>query len=124
MSVEVEVRDAEVAVELSGIDAVYALRRHLRLPMSCITAAAVVPKAEARRSIGWRVGGTAFPGRVLAGWFVDRRRRGHRQWWSTYRDDEVLVIDTTLRHPSRVVLQHPDRHDLAWWIGERLGRRS
>jgi hypothetical protein len=32
----------------------------------------------------------------------------------------VLVIDSWLERPSRVVLQHPDRHNLAWLIGERI----
>jgi hypothetical protein len=31
-----------------------------------------------------------------------------------------LVIDTTLDHPARIVLQHPDRERLAWFIGERI----
>lgn len=121
MAVRVVVDDDAVDIRLTGVDALYALRSHLRIAMPSITRVAVMPVAQARRSIGLRVGGTAFPRLVLAGWFSDRRRRGARQWWSTYRDDEVLVVDTRLRRPSRVVVQHPDRHDLAWWIGERIG---
>ena len=46
--------------------------------------------------------------------------KGKRQLWCVYRDDEVLVIDNRLNRPCRVVLQLPDRHDIAWYIGERL----
>jgi hypothetical protein len=34
----------------------------------------------------------------------------------------VLLIETKLDHPVRVVLQHPDRERLAWLIAERIDR--
>jgi hypothetical protein len=37
-----------------------------------------------------------------------------------YRDDEVLQLETRLDRPRYIVLQHPDRHTLAWLIGERI----
>ncbi len=77
-----------------------------------------------KAGVGWRVGGTYWPGRVAAGWFTMPDRKAARQLWSVYRDDEVLVIDTTRERPCRVVLQRPDRHDLAWLIGERLSPKS
>jgi hypothetical protein len=120
MSVHLVVEDDAVDIRLTGLDAVAALRTHLRIAMDDVTGVHVVPTSEARRSVRWRVGGTAVPGLVMAGWYTQRERPGARQWWSTYRDDEVLVIDTRLERPSRVVVQHPDRHDLAWFIGERL----
>lgn len=123
MSVRVVVEDDAVDVRLGGLDAVCALRRHLRVPMRHVTGAAVVPLADAKRRVRWRVGGTGLPGVVLAGWMTERDRPGARQWWSTYRDDEVLVVDTDVPRPSRLVVQHPDRHDLAWFIGERVARR-
>jgi hypothetical protein len=43
-----------------------------------------------------------------------------RQLWDVYTDTEVLVIETRLDSPWRVVLQHPDREFLAWIISERV----
>jgi hypothetical protein len=43
-----------------------------------------------------------------------------RQLWAVYGDKEVLVIDTTLAKPARIVIQHPYKHDLAWLIAERI----
>ena len=60
---------------------------------------------------------------MATGWFTVKDRKGARELWCVYKDPEVLVIDTRRERPCRVVLQHPDRHDLAWYIGERLGRR-
>lgn len=118
----VEVGDEQVEVAISGLDRVMALSGGVALDMSEVTGARVVPVAEAKAGLGWRVGGAYWPGWLATGWYTVPGRKGARQLWSVYRDSEVLVIDTTRERPSRLVLQHPDRHDLAWWIGERLGR--
>jgi hypothetical protein len=122
MTADVWVHDDRVTIDLHGLDKVAALAGHVEVPMEHVTGARVVPTAEAKAALGWRVGGTFWPGAVTAGYFTERQRRGARQWWSVYRDAEVLVIDTDLDRPSRVVLQHPDRDRLAWLISERVDR--
>lgn len=122
MSVHVHVDDQQVDIRFDGIDAFFALTTHVSIPMSSITHASVQPIAELKEQLGWRVGGGYVPGRLASGHFTVAGRKGARQLWSTYRDTEALVIDTTLERPCRIVLQHPDRHDLAWWIGERIAR--
>jgi hypothetical protein len=120
MAVNVDVRDGEVDIRLDGWDALWALRQRLILPTSDIVSARVVPVEEAHAGRSWRLGGSLFPNVVTAGNFLFKGRPGARQFWSVYRDPDVLVIDTTLERPARIVLQHPDRNDLAWWIGERV----
>lgn len=119
MSVDVWVHDDRLTIDFHGGDAWAALCRHLDLPMEHVVGARVVPVAEAKADLGWRVGGTFWPGAVAAGHFTVRGRKGARQLWSVYRDPDVLVIDTDLERPARVVLQHPDRERLAWLIAER-----
>jgi hypothetical protein len=121
MGLRVVVHDDVVDVTIDGGDALLCLSKGVQLRMDQITSARVAPWTEARADMGWRVGGGYFPGWFATGWYTIPGRTGARQLWCTYRDPEVLIIDTTLERPARLVLQHPDRHDLAWWISERLG---
>jgi len=120
VSVDVFVSDTGVDLDFRGMDMVLCLTRHVRLDISDVVRAQVISVQGPRAEIGWRFGGAAWPGALTTGWYTVRGLKGRRQLWCVYRDPEVLVIDTTLPKPSRVVLQHPDRHDLAWYIGERL----
>jgi hypothetical protein len=124
MAVHVHVSDDAVDVTFTGADKWLSLNpKGQHLAIADITSARVVPRAEAATDRGWRAGGGWFPGALATGWFTVKGRKGPRQLWCVYRDQEVLVIETRLERPCRVVLQHPDRHDLAWYIGERLARR-
>ena|SRR5215213_5148378 len=120
MAVDVQVRDDRVEIRFSGWDHLWTLSRGMTIPMAAIVSARVAPTEEVRRDVGWRLGGTAWPGSILAGRFSVKGRRNARQFWDVRKADEVLVIDTRLPRPSRIVLEHAARHDLAWWIGERL----
>jgi hypothetical protein len=124
MAVHVHVHDDAVDIRFSGVDWLMAFNPSgQHLAMTDITDARVTPRADALVGLGWRLGGGYWPGAMATGWYSERGRTGVRQLWCVYRDREVLVIDTALTKPCRVVLQHPDRHDLAWFIGERLARR-
>ncbi|MEZ5142923.1 MAG: hypothetical protein R2726_10450 [Acidimicrobiales bacterium] len=127
MAVHVFVYDDSVDVTINGLDRWLSLSAGVHLPMDDVLGARVASFEEVRSDIGWRVGGTYWPrswgGGIATGWYTVPGRKGARQLWCVFTDPEVLVIDTTLERPSRVVLQVPDRHDLAWFIGERLARR-
>ena len=60
-----------------------------------------------------RIRGSSIPGRVLAGsysvWPYARVEKGDRQFWVTYWAPEVLVIDTSIPRPRRIVLETPDQ---------------
>jgi hypothetical protein len=119
MAVKVLVTDEAVDIRICGWDKVWALSGGLTIPLDEITAARVEPILDAKRNLGWRVGGGYFPGLMATGHFTTRGKKGHRQLWCTYRDDEVLTIETKRPRPWKIVLQHPDRDRLAWWINER-----
>jgi hypothetical protein len=118
--VDVYVGDEQVAILLTGLDSVWALRSRLIIPLEDIVDARVIPRDSAREHLGWRFGGSYWPGTVAAGNFTVRGRHDQREFWSVYRDDEVLQLETRLERPRYIVLQHPDRHTIAWLIGERL----
>lgn len=120
MSLDVHVYDDRVTIDVGGADQLWCLKRHLELPIAQITSARVVPVGEVKEGLGWRVGGGYWPGRMATGHFTIPGHEGGRQFWCVYRDPEVLVIDTSLDDPTRVVLQHPDRDRLAWLIAERI----
>jgi hypothetical protein len=118
MSVTISLRDDCVEIELSGVDATLALRRRLSIPLRHITSARVEPVESVKRQLGWRVGGAYFPGRMATGNFLSRNGLKGRQFWSVYRDAEVLVLDVAAGPICRVVLQSPDRVHLADQINQ------
>jgi len=122
MAVNVFVHDDAVDIDFTGWSRVWALKGHLELAMSDIVEARVASRAELVADLGWRVGGTSWPGKVIAGHYTTRGRKGVRQLWDTYTDQELLLIETRLDRPWRVVLQHQDRAFLAWVISERTHR--
>jgi hypothetical protein len=120
MPVDVYVGEEQVAILLTGIDSIWAFRSRLIIPTDEIVSARVVSRDQAKDHLGWRFGGTYWPGTVAAGNYTVRGRNDQRAFWSVYRDDEVLEIETNVDRPRYIVVQHPDRHTLAWLIGERL----
>jgi len=122
MGTNVFVHDDAVEIDFTGWSRVWALKGRVELAMSDIVDARVAPRAELVESLGWRLGGTAFPGKVISGRYSTKGREGVRQLWDTYTDPELLLIETRLDRPWRVVLQHPDRDFLAWVISERIHR--
>ena len=113
MGVKITYDQDKLRISCSGIDRIYTFASAMEVPRSAIRSARVMDIAEAKEDLGWRVGGGYFPGRLATGWFLSRGNTSGRQWWCTYRDREVLVIDTTLKSPSRVVNQTPERAALA-----------
>ena len=125
MAVDVFVHDEGVELDFTGLDIAMCFARHVTVPMDAVTGVRIAPWDELRADLGWRLGGGYWPGLFATGWYSVPGRKGARQLLCVYRDRrELLVIDTSLERPCRIVLQHPDRHDLSWWIGERLQARS
>ena len=123
MSLRVDIDDVarEVIVALGGLDSWTALTTVERLPFEVVTSARVAPVSELTADRGWRLGGTYWPGGICAGRYGVTGRKGARQLWLVFHDPEVLVIDTTMERPCRVVLQTPDRVDLARRISVAVG---
>jgi hypothetical protein len=121
--VAVALTDAGIDVKVSGMDVLWSLRGAISIPWYQVVGARVVEAKVAKRRLNWRVGGTSWPGRVVAGYFTLRHEPGVREWWVTYRDPEFLEIETTRERPKRNVLQVPDRAELADAINARVDGR-
>jgi hypothetical protein len=111
--VAVTLTDAGVDVKVSGMDTLWSLRGAISIPWSDVVGARVVDAKAARKRLNWRVGGTSWPGSATAGHFTVRNEPGVREWWVAYRDPEFMEIETARERPKRIVLQVPDRAELA-----------
>jgi len=117
VGIEVRVEGDDLVVRTGGLDTLLTLTRELRIARSDITDAQLLPVADAKATLGWRIGGGYFPRGFATGWFLWKGRRGLWQWWCVFRDDEVLVIDTDQPKPARLVIQTPDRAAIAKQLG-------
>ena len=122
MTVAVTLTDEAIDVKVSGMDTLWSLRGAISIPWSDVVGARVVDATTARKRLNWRVGGTSWFGSATAGHFTVRDEPGVREWWVAYRDPEFLEIETTRDRPKRVVLQVPDRVELAAAITARVGK--
>ena len=125
MAVNAVVHDTTFDIELTGLDALWGLKKHLSIPLDQVVSARVLPRDEATKQLGIRVHGTWFPGRLHAGTFLLRERKGPfrsrpRAFVFLRRGTAVLEVQTTFDFPAVIVLEHADANDLAWFIGERL----
>jgi hypothetical protein len=120
--VQVSVNSEAVDIEITGWwDRAMCLSSGVHLPLADVVEARLVTWDEARAGMGWRTGGAYWPGWIATGWYAVPDRKGARQLWAVWRDrDELLEIETRLERPTRVVLAHPDRERIAWWINERV----
>jgi hypothetical protein len=92
------------------------------VPWSDVVGARVVDAKDARQRLLLRTMGTGLTGVVKAGRFTVRGEPGAREFWATYRDPEFLPIDTTQLLPERIMLQVPDRVELAGASNARVAR--
>lgn len=90
MAVTVSVEGGDLAVRATGWDAVWALTRGVRVPLSAVRSVTVVPPKPALRAAGLRVMGTYVPRTVAAGRFWRPR---HRELWLARWPERVLAID-------------------------------
>jgi hypothetical protein len=101
-------RDGRLHVVFAGLDAVWACRRRVDVPLTAVTGARVLSRAEAladKPSV--RAPGTYLPGVIVAGTYRAPRRRP--QLWCVHTAEQVLVIDLTEEaRLQRIVLDVAD----------------
>ena len=99
MAVTTQVTHDELIITLTGIDAMWALKRKLVVSRSTITSAKVLDRKEAIRLLKLRLWGSYLPGVVCAGTFSVTKKvgltQGSRAFMSVYRAKQVLVVTTS-----------------------------
>lgn len=126
MAVNAVVHETTLDIELTGLDALWGLKRSLSIPLDQIVSARVAQRTEATAQLGIRIHGTWFPRVLHAGTFFLRDRKGPFRtrpcaFVFVRRGTEVLEVQTRLDFPAVLLLELSDSHDLAWFIGERIG---
>lgn len=122
MALDVIVDDTGIDVRFGGWFHQFMCFSHgVKVPLSEVTAVRITGWDEPRSQMGWRLGGGYWPGWFATGWYSVPGRAGVRQLWSVFRDrDRLLVIDTRLARPCRLVLAHPECDRLLAEIEARL----
>jgi hypothetical protein len=114
MAISVHVDSANLVVRCSGSAILYTFTRTVSVALVDIASASAVPyDSTLTGTRGFRRLGTFVPGRVAVGWFSRRDRKGSKDWWFVFRPKEVLVVETRIARPSRLVLQTDQCHELA-----------
>lgn len=105
--VTVDIRGVELSVKISGWDAVWALKRSLRMPLANVAGARV--EAVAGKP-GWKLIGTGIPRGLAAGLF---RKQGQTSFWVAHQQAPALVIDLRNERYARLVLQVDNPQEVA-----------
>lgn len=105
MAASIDIHDDRLVVEINGPDKLWALKRHLEIPMENVTG--VRPGAEEAR--WWledmHVGGTHIPKHISAGrfyWF------GEWSFWDVHDADKTIAIELRDHHYRKLVLEVRD----------------
>lgn len=97
------VRDRDLVVTMRGLNALWALKRQVLIPISAVTDARV---ADARKlRWGWRLPGTAIPGLIFAGSYL---KDGAWSFFAVRRGEEAVIIETDQTRFQRVVFETAD----------------
>lgn len=111
MAVKTELTTNQLVVTLTGIDALWALKRRVVIDRSNIVSAKVMDRKSAIRLLRLRLWGSYLPGVVCAGTFSLRKSVGlparSRAFMSVYRAKQVLVVFTSGARPAVVAVETP-----------------
>jgi hypothetical protein len=103
--VNITVEDNKLAVDMEGIDKLWALRSHIDIPLANVTGIRRDPDEGRRWWAGLRAPGTAIPGGMKAGTF---HQNGRRIFFDVHDPDNTIVIDLQDEHFDELVLEVDD----------------
>ena len=109
MAVHTKLTSENLIITLTGIDALWALKRKVVVSRSIITSAKVFDRKATIRLLRLRLWGSYLPGVVCAGTFSVSKKAGlppgSRAFCSMYRAKQVLIITTSNTRPGLVIVQ-------------------
>jgi hypothetical protein len=119
--VELSIEQGNVVVEVRGWSKLWALKRHLRFPLSHVRTVRWDPTVAKGWWKGWGVRGTHIPGVIIAGTFY--RRRG-RDFWDVRGGSNAVIIELEGGKYRRLVVDVADPPGTVTMIREALGRAA
>jgi hypothetical protein len=109
MAVTTQVTHDELIITLTGVDAMWAIKRRLVINHQHIVSAKVMDRKDAIKLLRLRLWGSYLPGVVCAGTFSVSKKAGlppgSRAFCSMYRAKQVLIITTSNTRPGLVIVQ-------------------
>jgi hypothetical protein len=109
MAVTTQVTHDELMITLTGVDALWAIKRRLVINHQHIVSAKVMDRKDAIKLLRLRLWGSYLPGVVCAGTFSVSKKAGlppgSRAFCSMYRAKQVLIITTSNTRPGLVIVQ-------------------
>ena len=109
------VNGEQVTLSISGWDRLFALKRSVTFSKRNISS--VYPCNRSVTPPLFRFPGTAVPGMIMAGTFLDGENR--KEFWSTRFSCNTIVIELEHESYSRIVCDLPKGESVAAWV-ERL----
>jgi len=110
MAVTTQVTHDELIITLTGVDAMWAIKRRLVINHQHIVSAKVMDRKDAIKLLRLRLWGSYLPGVVCAGTFSVSKKAGlppgSRAFCSMYRAKQVLVV-TTSGKPAIIGVETP-----------------
>lgn len=114
MAIELTTEPKQVLIDLTAINGLLAIKRHLQIPTHLITGVEAMNRKAVPPGEGtWlRAPGTYIPGLIRHGSYS---RPPHREFWAVFRQKQVLVINIRDWDYVRVVLgiRDPETHAAA-----------
>jgi hypothetical protein len=109
VAVHTEFTSENLIITLTGVDAMWAIKRRLVINRQQIESAKVMDRKDAIKLLRLRLWGSYLPGVVCAGTFSVSKKAGlpprSRAFCSMYRAKQVLVITTSNTRPALVMVQ-------------------
>ena len=106
------VNGEQVILSISGWDRIFAFKRKVTFSRSNISR--VYPRNRSVTPPLFRFPGTAIPGIITAGTFLDGETR--KEFWCTRFRDNTLVIDLEHEDYSRIVCDLPKGESVDAWV--------
>ena len=101
--VNIEIKGSTVTVEMLGAHKLWALRSRIEVPIEHIVDVRHAPDASFdRNGMVLKMGGTAWPGVIIAGAYV---QRGKWSFWDVCHKENTVAIDLRDERFSRLVVE-------------------
>ena len=102
---EITVADGNLIFEVEGLDKLWSLRSHLRIPMAHVARVYADPEIAQHWWLGLRMMGTHVPGVIAAGTFYQ-----HGDWvfWDVHHPENAVVVELHDERYKKLIVEVSD----------------